>query len=54
MPNKMACCRDEELAKKNHFPVLHENYHSQFHRKEIKSNALQQVADDLEFENGEC
>ena len=37
MPNKMASCRDKELAEKiNQFPVLFGKYHSHFHRKEIK------------------
>ena len=51
----MASCRNKELAEKvNQFPVLYDKYHSDFQRKDIKSNAWQKVADDLEFENGEC
>ena len=55
MPNKMASCRDEELTEKVYqLPVLYDKSHAHFHRKDIKSNASQKVADDLEFENGEC
>ena len=55
MSNETASCRDEELAKKvNQFPVLYHKSHSHSHRRDIKSNAWQKAADDLEFENGEC
>ena len=55
MSNEIASCRDDELAEKvNQFPVLYDKCHSNFHKRDIKSNAWQKVADDLEFENGEC
>ena len=51
----MASFRDEELAEKVYqFPALYDKSHSHFHRMDIKSNAWQKVANDLEFENGEC
>ena len=37
MPNKMACCRDKELAEIV-LPVLHGKSRSYFHRKDRKSN----------------
>ena len=52
--NKMASCKDEELAEKvNQFPVLYDKSHSHFHRKDMKSNTWQKVADDLEMVSAE-
>ena len=48
-------CLNEELAEKvNQFPVLYDKSYSNFHRKDIKSNAWQKVTNDHEFGNGEC
>ena len=55
MSNEMAYFRDKELAEKVYqFPVLYDKSHAHFHRNDIESNAWQKVADDVEFENGEC
>ena len=50
--NKMISCRDEELAEKiKQLPV---KSNSHFHRKDLKNNVWVKVAEELEFENGEC
>ena len=45
--NKMASCRDEELVEiVNQFPVLYDQSHSHFHRKDVKvmrSKKLQMI-----------
>ena len=50
MSNKIASFREEEYQ----FPALYDKSHSHFHRMDIKSNAWQKVAHNLEVENGEC
>ena len=40
MPNKVTSCSDEELAEKiKQCPVLYDKSHSDFRRKDLKSNA---------------
>ena len=54
MSDKMASCKGEELAEKVNQSYMINLIAYLIQGNDIKSNAWQKVADDLEFENGEC